>query len=100
MSSSILEVVNFTLLPNTDEAAFLRAAQDANTVLKSMFGFKNRRLAKVEDGTWIDMVEWSDATSAAKAAEQFHTIPGAQAFCGMINMESAKMAHHAVALSG
>jgi hypothetical protein len=87
------------LLPGTDETVFIRAAQDAGTVLKSMSGFVGRRLAKAEDGTWFDLVEWSDATNATKAAEIFHTIPGAQPFCGMIDMASAKMAHHAVTVS-
>jgi hypothetical protein len=68
------------LLPGTDETVFIRAAQDAGTVLKSMSGFVGRRLAKAEDGTWFDLVEWSDATNATKAAEIFHTIPGAQPY--------------------
>ncbi|MBB4041891.1 hypothetical protein GGR34_003574 [Microvirga flocculans] len=99
MQSRILESVTFSLLPGTDEAAFVRAANDASTALKAMSGFIGRRLGKAEDGNWIDVCEWADEASAKKAAETFHTIPAAQPFCSMIDMASARMAHHAIAHS-
>ncbi|MCG7391303.1 hypothetical protein MHY87_00065 [Microvirga sp. ACRRW] len=99
MKSHVLETVTFSLQPGTDEAAFIRAANDASNVVKAMPGFIRRRLAKGQDGNWIDVCEWADDASAQKAAETFHTIPAAQPFCGMIDMTSAKMAHHTIAHS-
>ncbi|MGO4527005.1 antibiotic biosynthesis monooxygenase [Microvirga sp. 2MCAF35] len=99
MTSRVLETVTFALLPGTNETAFLQAAEDAGAVAKAMPGFIARRLVKTQDSTWIDLVEWQDAASAKHAAETFHTVPAAQPFCGMIDMASAKMAHHTITVS-
>lgn len=96
--TDILEIATFQLLPQTDEKAFLQAAIDAGNALQSMPGFVNRRLLKSEDGGWIDLVEWTDRSSAQKAAESFHALPAAQPFCAMIDMATAKMTHHRVAI--
>ena len=100
MPHRVLEVVTFSLLPGTDVAAFLREAETAGAVMCAMPGYLSRRLARSEDGVWIDVVEWTDAASAARAAETFHTIPAAQPFCGMIDMGTARMTHHDIAVTG
>ncbi|HZH25797.1 MAG TPA: hypothetical protein VEY95_01325 [Azospirillaceae bacterium] len=100
MPHRVLEVVTFSLLPGTDVAAFLREAENASAVQRAMPGFLSRRMAKSQDGGWIDVTEWTDAASAARAAETFHTIPAAQPFCGMIDMETARMTHHGIAVTG
>ncbi|HYE00043.1 MAG TPA: hypothetical protein VEH84_11720 [Alphaproteobacteria bacterium] len=95
--TATLEIVTFALNPGTDEAAFLRAAEAAGAALKAMPGFVARRLGRGEDGAWVDVAEWTDMASAKRAAETFHTLPAAQPFCAMIDMATARMAHHAVA---
>lgn len=99
MTNTVLEIVSFSLLPGTDEAAFLKAAGESGPVLRSLPGFLSRRLAKTAEGGWIDVAEWTDMSSAARAAEIFHTLPAVQPFCAMIDMATARMAHHTVAMT-
>jgi Antibiotic biosynthesis monooxygenase len=99
MTDSVLEIVNFAVNPQVDEARFIAAAQEANGVLSAMPGFLNRRLVKTGEGHWMDILEWTDRESADRAAGRFHLEPGAKAFCAMIDMSSVAMAHHAVAVS-
>lgn len=99
MSNHVLEVCIFSLVPGSDDRSFLEAAEASNSVLHAMPGFVSRRLAKTENGTWTDVVEWADAQSADQAMQSFHTFPAAQPFCAMIDMATAKMGHHPVALA-
>jgi hypothetical protein len=96
MSDRVLEIVTFSIVPGTDEDSFLRAAKEASDALHELDGFVARRLSRGEEGQWMDIVEWSDAQSAESAADKFPTIPGAHAFCSMIDMRSVKMAHQRV----
>jgi len=95
--TNVLEMVTFSVRPGTDEAAFVKAADAAGAVLAAMPGFVNRRLARAEDGTFADIVEWTNMESARQAAALFHTLEAAQPFCGMIVMETARMVHGPVA---
>jgi hypothetical protein len=96
MSQHILEVVTFAAVAGTGEHEFLTAAETASSALQSLPGFIRRRVAKAEDGRWLDVVEWANADSAAGAAKVFHTMPEAQPFCAMVDMASAKMTHYQV----
>jgi proteasome lid subunit RPN8/RPN11 len=98
MSKHVLEVAKFAVAPSVDEAEFLTAAAQSSEALKALPGFVARRLARSDDG-WLDIVEWTDAASAQKAAGVFHTLPDAQPFCAMIDMGSATMSHCAVVAS-
>src|SRR5262249_27857932 len=99
MSNCILEIVNFSLKPEADEARFVDAAQALNGVLSGMRAFLNRRLVKTGDNRWTDILEWTDLESAERAASSLHLEPGAQDFCAMIDMGSVAMAHHDVLAS-
>jgi hypothetical protein len=91
--TNVLEMVTFSVYPGTDETAFVKAADAAGAVLATMPGFVNRRIARGEDGTWADIVEWTDMASAKKAAAVFPTVKAAQPFCSMIARGSTRMAH-------
>jgi antibiotic biosynthesis monooxygenase (ABM) superfamily enzyme len=58
VSKRVLEVVTFATVAGTDEQDFLQAAEKANNALQSLPGFIRRSVAKAEDGTWTDLVEW------------------------------------------
>jgi hypothetical protein len=95
--SKVLEIVTFKLVPGTDEAAFLKAAEQVAGVIRAMPGFLNRRLAKGADGSWSDVVEWTDNASAQEAAQIFHMLDDAKPFCAMIDMASVSFTHRTVA---
>ncbi len=96
----VLEIVTFSLAKDVSEADFMVAAEASNGALIVMPGFLNRRLAKAEDGTWIDVAEWRDEPSAKVAGRLFHKLSQAEVFCSMIDMSSVRLSHHQIVTAG
>lgn len=90
---SVIELVNLRIRPEVGEADFLTAAEAANGFLKTCPGFVRRRLARHEDGSWIDCVEWASMDAALKAADLFNGREETRAFNAAIAPGSVTMRH-------
>lgn len=68
MSEPVLEIVEFRTSGDSD--ALYDAARKMESWLRAQPGFRWRRLAVLEDGAFLDSIEWADIASAKAAAEQ------------------------------
>ncbi len=50
---------------------YLNAAITVESDLRSMPGFRRRRLLAGEDGLWVDLVMWNSVQEALQAAQTF-----------------------------
>lgn len=93
--SEYLEMVRFTVKPGAREA-FLAGREAAIGALKERFpAMLGAQLAEYEDGSWVDVVRWSNLDDAKAAAEQFPEIEAARDWLNHID-EVGEMAHAAV----
>lgn len=92
----VIEMVVFNTVPGADEEAFLNTSASAGMTLSRFPGFLGRRLVRNPQGGWTDIVEWTDMSSAKKAAEVFMTLPEIKPFCALIDIASVIMNHHEV----
>ena len=88
-----VELVLLRLQPGADEDAFIRAARATTSDLRALDGYASRELLRAEDGQWVDIVHWSTRDQALAAAEQFPTLPSAQAFGSLMDGGSIRMMH-------
>ena len=91
--AGIVELVLLRLQPGADEDAFIRAARATTSDLRALDGYASRELLRAEDGQWVDIVHWSTRDQALAAAEQFPTLPSAQAFGSLMDGGSIRMMH-------
>lgn len=91
--NSVVEVVVFRLKADVQADDFLSAAQPTFDLLPSFDGYLSRELTSTADGTWIDIVHWTDMSSALKASEQFMANPIAQQFSDYIDVDTMQMFH-------
>ena len=88
-----VEIVLFKLNAETDEAAFLQAAEAVTPALRAMTGFIDRALLKDENGHWLDIMHWQNREAAVQAAEIFPTLECAKPFGAMLDWSSVTMLH-------
>ena len=88
-----VELVLLRLQPGADEDAFVRAARATTSDLRALDGYASRELLRADDGQWGDIVHWSSRDQALAAAEQFPTLPSAQAFGSLMDGASIRMMH-------
>lgn len=93
-----LELVTFRT-PNTDSRFFLDANTEINDWLKRQPGFVSRHLAAKEDGSWVDVVLWSDHGAATKAGAKLLDELAQCAAITAIDPASIAMSHAGVHLS-
>jgi hypothetical protein len=91
----VIELVSLRCRPSAEEG-FVHAAAGATAFLRTCQGFVRRRLAKGEDGAWVDYVEWESMEDALAAAAQFNQVPETRAFNAAIEPGSVVMRHLAV----
>ncbi|HSK91385.1 MAG TPA: antibiotic biosynthesis monooxygenase [Euzebyales bacterium] len=76
---AVLRLTRFTADPdNTEELLAKRAALIA-AVRDAFPGLTEARLAKLDDGTWLDVWRWDSTASMRAALESAPTIPDAAA---------------------
>ncbi|WP_306357496.1 MULTISPECIES: antibiotic biosynthesis monooxygenase [unclassified Nocardia] len=90
---TVLELARFTVDP-TDVDAMLAARPAMLTALREKFdGFVSLRLVRLDERTWMDVVEWRDRAAADAAAAGIGAVPEcAAAFAfikEMVSMEHA-----------
>lgn len=76
--SEVIELARFRVDAES-EAAFL-AARPAmvEAVLERVPGLREISLVRLDDGTWVDIVTWSDRTAAEKGAKIAAGLPEAR----------------------
>lgn len=89
---SVLERVRFQTLPNTDEAAFLKAVESTSAWAKKQPGFMYRTLVKDGDH-WEDLVYWDNAANAKAAGEAFMGASENADLASMIAPDTVVMSH-------
>lgn len=86
------EITTFTVSPE-NEAAMLASRPDLERVLASVVeGFRSIRLLRVDEVTWIDLVEWDSLAHAQAAMDAVMLRPEAQALFATID-EVVSMVH-------
>ncbi|MFI5410754.1 hypothetical protein [Kaistia sp. UC242_56] len=100
MNRNVLEISSYSLLAGVDERQFVRAADDAMTVLRRQRGFLARSIAQAEDGSWTEIVHWLDRASASAASQRLAGNPDAAAFSALIDRPSFQSGYYPVAYSG
>jgi hypothetical protein len=95
----VIEYVTFTLVPGTDDAAFLAAARGTEALVRRQPGFVSRRLSRGPDGRWTDAVTWASLSDAEAAPPVVMADPDFGPFMAMIDGPTAKMRHESLALT-
>ncbi|WP_435258764.1 hypothetical protein ACSBLW_03025 [Thioclava sp. FR2] len=93
MVSPVLEMVSFRLEQGATDTAFLAAAKATEAPLRCQPGFLRRSLVGAPDGTWTDLVEWTDMGAAQAGAQAMMAEPAFQPFMALIDMGSVSMGH-------
>jgi hypothetical protein len=92
-----LEHVTFRLKPGCDPDAFVAAAAATGPALERQPGFRDRRLTRLDDGRWADLVAWSDLDAARAGAAAMMAEPAFAPFLAMIDLEGIEMRHDRIA---
>lgn len=93
MDVTIVEQVVFRLRPGTRSATFVEANDAVDLWLAKQPGFRGRQLSVAGDGTYVDIVWWTDRDSAEAAAAAFPGVPEAGAMMSMIEPEGMELRH-------
>lgn len=88
-----IEVVVFKTNHGFTRQEVIEAAKAVNPVVKQFEGFIGRKLAVTEDGTWTDIVYWTDLASAKHAGEEVMKSQTCQKFFAMIDEKSMQFMH-------
>lgn len=88
-----IELVIFKTKPEITKKEFIEAAIAVNPIVEKFEGYISRNLAVDKDGTWTDIVYWTDLESADHAAQEIMKSETCQKFFEMIDEESMKFRH-------
>jgi hypothetical protein len=93
MTTKTFEAVTYKLAVGADEKAFLATVPATNAVLQQQPGFIWRRLARGENGEWLDCAEWESLAAAKAGADAFCADARVKPFLEAIDMATASMRH-------
>lgn len=96
MPDAAIELVLFRLRADISDDDFLAAADDTTRFLEGCDGFIRRRLARAEDGQWLDHVEWRTMADALDAAARIGDSPQAAPFVAAIDASTVTLRHFTV----
>lgn len=71
------EVVNARLQPGGEEAMLALRPRFVAAMKAAAPGLLDARLVKLDDGTWLDIVEWDSREAAAAGIAAHHSVPEA-----------------------
>lgn len=97
---SCLEMVSFTLAPQAEKEAFVKAAPSITAWAAKQPGFQYRTLVDRGRHGWIDMIWWASEADAKAAADRIGREMMSSPFMQMIDPTSVKIEHHPVAHMG
>lgn len=82
---STIELARFTVRPE-DAEAMLAARPGMEEALRTrMSGFRSLRLVRLDERTWLDVVEWATRQDADAAAAAVADVPEIAAVFGFID---------------
>lgn len=97
MNKAVIEVLVFHLKEGVSEEEFLKLNQHMkDSFVSKQDGFISRETSKTEDGEWQISVHWNSKADSEKSMAGFDTAEGAEAFLGMMDMETFKLIHRFV----
>ena len=88
-----IELVIFKIKDGVSHDEFVESAKLVNPIVEKFDGYIGRKLAVDKEGTWSDIVYWTDQKSAELAAEEVMKSPVCQKFFEMIDQESMQFMH-------
>ena len=93
-----IELARFTVRPENAEA-MLRCRPALARALREQFpGFLGLTLVRLDERTWLDVVEWTDRAAAQAAQEAIMSNPDCRAFIRLIDevvaVEHGEVAQH------
>ncbi|CAM1357745.1 hypothetical protein [Tenacibaculum xiamenense] len=88
-----VELVVFKTKPLFTKEQVIEAAEALNPIVTKFNGYLGRRLSVAEDGTWSDIVYWTDKESAEFAAKEVMKSKTCQTFFAMIDEKSMQFMH-------
>ena len=97
MSEAVLEIVEFRATGEVE--ALVMSAQAMEPWLRAQPGFRWRRLSRLEDGAFLDTIEWADMASAKAAADHIGAAAPAAGFLALIDGPSVVMRHARIEVS-
>ena len=98
MDQHVMEIAEFRAEPGVDDRTLVAAAKGLDVWLRDQAGFVWRRLAKCEDGSWVDVLEWTSLQAAQAAASSIMSAPSAAPMMQLI-AKGAKMRHSYIHLA-
>ena len=90
---AILEQVRFRLVPEADPVTFDAVSAAADGFLQRQPGYAGRLVVREEDGTFVDLVGWTDRESAEAAATAFLGDPAGAGLVAVIDPASMEFQH-------
>jgi hypothetical protein len=91
--TTAIEVVTFKLKSDVSIEQFEQSQEGVNSFCKTQAGFIYRSLSKDDQGTWFDIVYWTDIDSAKSAGEAFMRDEKCQELSKLIDNTSVVMRH-------
>jgi hypothetical protein len=89
---AVIETVTFRLTA-ADAQAFLSANASVNAWLAEQPGFAGRQLARRDDGSYVDIVQWADKAAALEAAGKMQAAAGSFDAMQMIDVATISVSH-------
>ena len=90
-ATPVLELARFTVRPEHVEQ-MLALREPMTEALRRVAGFRGLTLVRLDERTWLDVVEWDDRASAEQALETVMSTPECTAFFGLIE-QTVSMEH-------
>lgn len=84
----VTEVVTFKLAAEASIVEFKASALSVEKELQKIPGYQRRNLLQSDTGEWVDIVNWSQLSSAKAAAVAMQENPIAQQFFSHIDLNS------------
>lgn len=92
--ASVIESVIYQTKASIKDKDHIKKALAITPILAKFNGFVSRQFSKATtDGKWIDIVYWTDLSSAEKAADAVKNIPECQIFFADIDPQTMELRH-------
>jgi hypothetical protein len=83
--SGFYEVVHSRLHPGADDAMLSLRPRFVAAMRAAVSGLRDARLVRLDDGTWLDIVEWESRDAAEAGAAAHASVPEAAQMAGHIS---------------
>jgi hypothetical protein len=98
--SVVYEVVRSRIRAGAEEEMLQLRPRMIAAVRQRFPELLDARLVQMDDGSWLDIVQWSSREAADRAAASMTEIPEAAAMMGLVEVESFEHGHDREPASG